>query len=163
MRYTFKEMTRDTAVIISQWEYPAPYHFYNMDSDEEGLAELMNGDYFGVTDEAGHIAGFFCFGLSARVPGGYAAGFYMDEQRLDIGLGMDPALTGQGLGSEFLQAGLQWLQQQHGRSRFRLVVASFNERARRVYAKNGFEPRGLVLSRVHGEDVEFLCMEADLS
>jgi len=162
MRYTFKEMTREAAVIISQWEYPAPYNFYNMDPDEEGVAELMNGDYYCVSDEAGRIVGFFCFGLSARVPGGYAAGLYTDEQRIDIGLGMDPTLTGQGLGSEFVQAGMQWLLGQHGQSKFRLVVASFNERARRVYAENGFVPRGTVQSKVNGEDTEFLCMEADL-
>lgn len=162
MSYTFKEMTKEAAVIISHWEYPSPYNFYNMDPDEEGVAELMNGDYFCVTDGTDHIAGFFCFGLSARVPGGYAAGLYIDEQRLDIGLGMNPALTGQGLGSEFVQEGLQWLQRQHGQSTFRLVVASFNERAKRVYAENGFVPRGTVLSKINGEEVEFLYMEADL-
>ncbi|WMT43015.1 GNAT family protein [Paenibacillus sp. D2_2] len=162
MSYTFKEMTREAAVIISQWEYPAPYNFYNMDPDEEGVAELMNGDYFCVTDDASCLVGFFCFGLSARVPGGYTAGLYTDEQRLDIGLGMDPALTGQGLGGVFVQEGLQWLQNQHGQSKFRLVVATFNERAKRVYAENGFVPRGTVLSKINGEEVEFLCMEADL-
>ncbi|GGF95082.1 GNAT family N-acetyltransferase [Paenibacillus aceti] len=161
MRYSFNKITREAAIVISKWEYPPPYNFYNMDPSEEGLADLLNGDYYSATDEAGNIAGFFCHGLSARVSGGYRAGFYEDRERLDIGLAMKPSLTGQGLGRTFVQEGMSYLQQQLGRTRFRLVVATFNERAKRVYEENGFTPIGTVLSAVNGEDVEFLCMVAD--
>ena len=159
MSYIFKPMEKLMAETIVTWEYPSPYDLYNFDTSEESLEELMNGDYFCAFDQESHIVGFFCCGHSARVPGGYTAGIYQEEGRLDIGLGMKPALTGKGEGSLFVANGLQFIKERFDQDQFRLVVASFNTRAMSVYKKNGFIERKAFLSKVYGNDVLFLCME----
>lgn len=73
--------------------------------------------------------------LSARVPGGYDAGIYQDKNRLDIGLGMDPFLTGKGQGSAFIAEGLKFMKAYFNQYNFRLVVACFNKRAIAVYGR----------------------------
>ncbi|UNK20646.1 GNAT family N-acetyltransferase [Paenibacillus sp. N3/727] len=159
MMYNFKPMTKHMAEMIMTWEYPAPYDFYNFDSSDESMEELMNGEYYGAFDHQNQLAGFFCCGNSARLPGGYDAGIYVEENRLDIGLGMKPSLTGNGQGSLFVADGLQFMKERYKQDLFRLAVATFNTRAINVYKKNGFVERDTLLSKVHGTDVQFLCME----
>lgn len=159
MTFTFKPMTRSGAEQISTWTYLPPYDLYSFEPDEESIEELMNGEYFYAIDELEQIIGFFCYGGSARVGGGYEAGIYEEEKRLDIGLGMKPELTGKGQGSLFVAEGLRFLQDQLKQNDFRLVVASFNKRAMQVYAKNGFCEKSTFFSKVGGKDVEFVCME----
>jgi [ribosomal protein S18]-alanine N-acetyltransferase len=161
MLFTFKPMTRSAAEQISTWTYLPPYDLYSFEPDEESIEELMNGEYFYAMDELDQIVGYFCYGGSARVRGGYEAGIYEDENRLDIGLGMKPALTGKGQGSLFVAEGMRFLENQLNQNDFRLVVASFNKRAMQVYAKNGFYERSTFLSKIGGEDVEFVWMETE--
>ncbi|WP_169306523.1 GNAT family N-acetyltransferase [Cohnella pontilimi] len=152
-------MTREYAEEICGWKYAAPYDFYNMEYTEEALAEFLNGEFYVAIDSMGNRFGFFCFGHAARVPGGYAAGIYQDEERTDVGLGMAPSFTGRGLGRDFVAAGLEHGTMNLGLSKFRLVVASFNLRAIEVYRRNGFQSRNTSLSDVHGKPIQFLHME----
>ena len=57
-----------------------------------------------------------------------------------LGLGLRPDLTGRGFGLAYLEAGLAFAEQRFRPSRFRLSVATFNERAIRVYERAGFTP-----------------------
>ncbi|WP_422660907.1 GNAT family N-acetyltransferase [Paenibacillus sp. EC2-1] len=152
-------MNRHMAEIICSWEYPAPYDFYSFDSSEEAMEELLNGEYFVVLNRENQLTGYFCYGQSARVAGGYPAGIYLNEERLDIGLGMNPAFTGQGQGRIFVAEGLQFMKERYLHDRFRLVVACFNTRAKKVYIENGFMERSRFYSEVKGKKVEFLWME----
>lgn len=161
MTYMFKAMDKQMAEEICTWEYPEPYDLYNFDSSEESIGELLNGEYYAVMDQENQLAGFFCCGQSARVPGGYTVDVYLEKNRLDIGLGMKPTLTGNGQGSVFIADGLRFMKEKYLQERFRLVVACFNTRARNVYKKNGFIERTKFLSKVNGQDVEFLCMETE--
>jgi hypothetical protein len=54
-------------------------------------------------------------------------------------LGMRPDLTGRGLGEEFVHAGLRFARETYSPPAFRLTVATFNQRAIRVYERAGFE------------------------
>ena len=58
---------------------------------------------------------------------------------LDYGLGLRPDLVGQGLGLDFFNAGLAFARERYEPRRVYLHVAEFNERARRVYERAGFE------------------------
>ena len=95
--------------------------------------------YHAVYDERGELAGYFCFGEDARVTAGRQLGVYDKEPALDVGLGMRPNLTGQGLGTEFVLAGLRFAKEAYTPLAFRLTVAAPNLRAVSVYERVGFK------------------------
>ena len=78
-------------------------------------------------------------GRTRRSPAGRRLGLYEVEPALDVGLGMRPDLTGRGLGEEFVHAGLRFARETYSPPAFRLTVATFNQRAIRVYERAGFE------------------------
>lgn len=137
MKFTSEPMTEKIAVEILNWRYPYPYDFYNNDVNEESMSEILDGTYRAIRDEKGELFGFYCTGNSAQVPAGRIRGVYPDGY-IDFGLGMKPAETGRGFGSEFFVfINQEIIDQQPGKS-LRLTVASFNKRAVRLYEKFGF-------------------------
>lgn len=142
-----KPMTKMFAREVVGWRYPGEYALYDM---QEGAEEELL-DYYALTEE-GVLTGFFCFGLHARVP---LAKSY-EEGPLDIGLGMAPALCGQGKGAAFVRAGLAFAKVTFGARVFRLTVASFNKRAVKVYEKLGFRTEKQVTHQMTGR--EFIVM-----
>ena len=77
---------------------------------------------------------------------------------MDFGLGLRPDLTGRGLGLAYLSAGLVFAGQRFKPSRFRLSVATFNERAIRVYERAGFTPSRTFDHATNGSIHRFLEM-----
>lgn len=128
----------EEAMEIGKWRYEGIYAFYNSVESPEALTELLDGSYYAVRADNGELIGFFCLGPNAQVPAGRAEGLYEGLNVIDLGLGMRPALTGQGLGSSFLHVGLQFVREQLKSSTIRLTVACFNERAIRLYSQSGF-------------------------
>ena len=114
-RYLFRPMNEEGAREIAAWRYEAPYDFYDMTNDPEGLEKLLGPPerrrgYYAVLS-GGELVGFLSYGL-----GGQLRGFdYPGDGCIDIGLGLRPDLTGKGLGLKFIRAGLQF-----GRRRFSL-------------------------------------------
>lgn len=151
-------MKREDAIVIATWRYPEPYDLYSMDGSDEDIAELMNGDYVSARDAEGSLIGFYCTGISARVPGGYDAGIYEDDSLVDFGLGMKPDLTGQGHGIRFVEEGIAYVKRSLPEKGIRLVVATFNQRAIRTYENAGFKQTCVFTSQVHGQETEFACM-----
>lgn len=131
-------MTKESAFEISQWTYPDVYSCYSFDESSETLSELMNGEYYVAVDNDNKIIGYICFGKSAQIPT-LEKDIYIDETALDIGLGLNPALCGNGFGSKFFADGISFAKQQFNASYYRLTVASFNQRAIKVYERIGFE------------------------
>lgn len=158
MLLQYTDMDKERAETIASWTYEPPYSMYSMDSDEESIAELLNGEYFYVQDEEGALVGFICTGSSARVPGGYEAGIYDDQDAVDLGLGLKPELTGRGTGYGFLLSALQFIEKLHGEKALRLVVAAFNQRAINVYERAGFSKGISFKSKVNGQEVDFIEM-----
>lgn len=156
-----RKMNVEDASLIAGWQYPEPYDLYSMDGSEEDIAELLNGDYVSARDDEGRLIGFYCTGISARVPGGYEAGIYDDNTLIDFGLGMKPKLTGQGHGVRFVEEGMGYVQTVFPGRGMRLVVAAFNGRAIRVYEKIGFRSICSFISLVNGVETEFICMVND--
>ena len=139
MSYGFHPMDETSARVAATWHYPAPYDIYNtpavaVEDMVKGLSDPQYA-YHTLTDERGEMVAYCCFGQDARVHGGdYRA------PALDIGMGVRPDLTGQGLGSGFVSAVLAFAQDVYAPSAFRVTVAEFNHRAQRVWKKAGFEP-----------------------
>lgn len=148
---------------IVTWKYENEYAMYSFSESNEDIQELMSGEYFSVLDELERVVGFICCGESARVPGGASIGLYQEEGYLDIGLGLDPDLTGQKIGCVFLKQSLVFLQNHFKSSQFRLVVATFNERAIKVYERIGFKRDKEFYSKVHDEDMLFISMKLEMS
>lgn len=158
MDFAFGPMEPEHAREIAAWRYDLPYDFYDMAADEEGIDEHLDPerlkDYYAAFSGNSELAGFLSFGEEARVAGGDYSG-----DALDIGLGLRPDLTGKGLGLGFVKAGLEFANEQFSPEGFRLSVATFNERAIRVYERAGFR-RGEVFVR-GGGDHEFLMMRRE--
>jgi RimJ/RimL family protein N-acetyltransferase len=114
-------MTEESHIAMASWRYPPPYDFYDGDAEP-----MVNPErYFEARDEDGQLIGFYYF--EPKPPD------------LDYGLGLRPDLTGQGLGLEFFLAGLDVARERYRPSQVFLHVAAFNERARKVYERAGFQ------------------------
>ncbi|WP_045520816.1 hypothetical protein, partial [Neobacillus niacini] len=109
MQLFIRKMSEDFAVQILNWKYQTPYDFYNNELNSDSIKEMLENPYYVVLDHKDRLVGFFCFGNSAKVPIGGQFGAYTDEL-IDIGIGMKPELTGQGLGFTFFSFILQYIQ-----------------------------------------------------
>ena len=148
--YRFRPMSQADAEEIACWHYPQPFDFYDSAADANDLAELLSperrGDaYVSVEDEAGDLAGFFQFKHR--------------PEAIEIGLGLNPARTGRGLGGAFLDAGLREARSRFGKTRVVLAVATFNQRAIKVYERAGFRRVRVYMHSTNGGEWEFLEME----
>jgi ribosomal-protein-alanine N-acetyltransferase len=151
LHLTFTPMDESAAREILTWRYEEQYAFYNPDpaDAEESVGPFLDpaNAYYSVRDEQGLLVAYPCFGLDAQVPGGdYSA------DALDTGGGMRPDLTGRGLGLAFLEAGLEFGRRMYNPRAFRVTVAAFNARARRVCEKAGFRPVQTFHSALHDRD-----------
>lgn len=143
-------MTAAHAADIVTWRYAAPYDCYDMTgADPAFLADPASG-YFALTDE-GTLIGFRSFGADGQVPGGA-----YDTSALDTGGGLRPELTGRGLGREAIAAGLDFGRRQFAPPAFRVTIATFNARARRVVVTLGFRNIGRFQASADGRSYEML-------
>lgn len=150
MGYKFEIMTQEQAEEIAyNWHYDAEYSFYNIESDKEDLVEFLDpqkrGDSNFVVTKDNDIIGFFSFNKVAI-------------NNIDIGLGMRPDLIGNGNGLEFLKAGLEFAKSKYIPQTITLSVATFNQRAIKVYRKIGFEEVDTFIQDTNGDSFEFLNM-----
>jgi len=142
-------MSDEEATQISGWHYEPPYDFYDATSDADDLQELLNpkrrkDTYFSVFDEDGSLVGFFQYERKNKT--------------VEVGLGMRPDFTGQGLGLEYLLAGLKFAGERFSPDRFKLSVATFNERAIVVYERAGFRRGNEYMHSTNGGEYLFLSM-----
>lgn len=149
LTYNLQPMTELDAWAIAAWHYDGAYAFYDADQDPEDLADLLNpaswvDGYVAAHDSAGGLVGFFSFNREGNV--------------VTVGLGLRPDLTGKGLGRDFLEAGLEFARQRYHSETFRLFVATFNQRAIRLYERAGFKPVRTSLNTTNGGEHEFLEM-----
>lgn len=131
-------MNEEFAIEILDWKYELPYDFYNNELNPQSLKELLEDSYYVVVDDHKKIVGYFCIGDCAKVPIGVHFGAY-NEEFIDIGIGMNPTLTGKGNGATFFSFILKFIEENFLTVPFRLTVASFNKRAIHLYEKFGFE------------------------
>jgi [ribosomal protein S18]-alanine N-acetyltransferase len=77
----------------------------------------------------------------------------------DIGLGMRPDLTGKSMGLDFMKAGMNFVKSRFKPEIVTLSVATFNQRAIKVYRKMGFINLDTFMQNTNGGTYEFLRME----
>ena len=111
----------ETQQVLAGWRYPPPYDFYDGDAEP-----VLNPErFFAARDDEDDLVGFYYF--EPKPPD------------LDYGLGLRPDLTGRGLGLDFFLAALAFARDRYRPRRVFLHVAAFNERARFVYERAGFQ------------------------
>jgi len=150
MEYKFEIMTQVQAEEIAfTWNYDAEYSFYDMEADKEDLIEFLDtkkrGSSYFIVSKDDDIIGFFSFNKIAI-------------NTIDIGLGMRPNLIGKGNGLDFLEAGLEFAKSMYSPKKITLSVATFNQRAIKVYRKFGFEDVDIFMQDTNGNSFEFLHM-----
>jgi [ribosomal protein S18]-alanine N-acetyltransferase len=148
--FHFAQLSQEDAEAIAEWRYPEPYSFYDWTADPADLRELLDPSrrgeaYWAVKDDAGELVGHFSFKPK-------------DERTVEIGLGLRPDLTGRGFGGSFLAAGLEFARERFAPEIFVLSVATFNERAIKVYERAGFARARLYMHFTAGREWEFLEM-----
>lgn len=137
MSFVFKPLDEASVHLITGWRYEPPYDVYNLPhppdaADLQYFLDPKNAFYC-ITDDTDEVLAFCSFGPDGQVPGGDYS-----SPALDIGLGIRPDLTGQGRGSTFVKAALDFARRTFTLPMFRVTVAEFNQRALRVWEKAGF-------------------------
>jgi ribosomal-protein-alanine N-acetyltransferase len=126
------------AELISRWRYAGPYAVYDgpIGRESESVQYMMDprNGFHAVRGSSG-LVGFCSFGVDGRVPGGT-----YDDDALDVGVGMDPALVGSGHGRAFLGAVVAYATRELNATRLRVTITSWNERALRASHSVGFHP-----------------------
>jgi [ribosomal protein S18]-alanine N-acetyltransferase len=126
------QLTERHAAEIAEWRYEFPYEWYDTAADPRRVELFANparrDGLRAVVDDDEQLVGFF--------------NFVREGDEVRIGLGIRPDLTGRGLGSAFLDAGLRYAEEEWAPKRFRLWVAWWNERALRAYRRAGFREVG---------------------
>ena len=150
MTLRFEVMTQEQAELIARhWHYNGKYAFYDMEADEEDLEEFLDpvlrGNSKYIVTQHQDLIGFISVNQT-------------DPQTCDIGLGMRPDLTGKGLGTEFLKEGMEFVKYAYQPKKITLSVATFNQRAIKVYHKLGFEDGETFWQDTNGSSFEFLKM-----
>jgi len=100
----------------------------------------MQGNYRYNLNQNSELFGFYCTGISARIPSEDKY-LYSDHIYLDVGFGIKPSNTGMGLGGIFVRSVLEDIKIREGISKYRLSVAGFNIRAIKYYRKIGFSEK----------------------
>ena len=136
--FLFQVLNPQQALSILNWHYVSPYDYYNFDAGyfQENLCYLLDpkNAVFSILNNDGELEGFCSFGLDAQVSGGR----YRDEA-LDIGMGIRPDLTGQGLGKYYALSTAQYGGRHFKAKQLRVTIAAFNQRAQRVWKQIGFK------------------------
>lgn len=139
MEFDFRPLEKPQALAILDWHYPAPYDFYdfrqeNRQADLYDFLDPQNA-FFAILNCDDELEGYCSFGSDGQVPGGS----YRD-QALDIGMGIRPDRIGQGRGSSYARAVADYGVQCYQMTQLRVTIATFNQRAQRVWRSLGFEP-----------------------
>jgi [ribosomal protein S18]-alanine N-acetyltransferase len=138
MSLIFRPLDERSAATILDWKYEPPYNIYNLASPEpkntvQYLLDPQNA-FYGMYDQQDRLEAFCSFG-----PDGQVAGGDYSIPALDLGMGVRPDLTGQGQGAIYVKAVIDFANATYAPERLRVTIAAFNNRARRVWEKAGFQ------------------------
>ena len=150
MKFDFKKLSQHNALIIAnEWKYDGEYFFYDMTADLEDYEEFVDEDLRNKNDhyEAtvnNELIGFFCIA--------------QENYSIEIGLGLRPDVCGKGIGKEFLNQILNFINNNYKFNKLIMNVATFNKRAIKVYHSCGFEDYKLIKQKSNDGIYEFLTL-----
>lgn len=150
MKLVFRPLTQGHALeIANQWKYDGIYSFYDMTADEEDYKEFVDEERRNENDhyealESNALIGFFCV-----IPQASSA---------EIGLGMRPDICGKGKGKQFLEQILAFIERNYKFDKLIMNVATFNQRAIKVYHSCGFQDSEIINRSSNGGIYEFLTL-----
>jgi RimJ/RimL family protein N-acetyltransferase len=138
-----REATEENIRLFSKWRYEPPYDVYDItESPDEAVEYFRNPDvHCHSLVEIANLVGFVTFGSDGQVPGGDYT-----RDALDIGLSIDPLLTGQGNGNRYINTVVAFARKTFDPRRFRVTIAANNTRAVRAWMGVGFQERENFLS-----------------
>lgn len=145
-------MQRKHACDIIDWHYEGEYSFYDLSHYPEDIEEILEANRYGVSlfsvlDREGNLIGYLN---------------YADEgEDLEIGVALRPDLVGKGIGSSLLQVGMDFARSRFIFKRFQIRVWKLNQRAIRVYEREGFRIEKELLTDINGKPFKFLKMSRD--
>lgn len=136
--------------IAYTWHYEGEYAFYDIEADQDDMAEFLDAEQreqsvFAITSDEESV--------------GFVSVVQTDAERVDIGLGMKPDLTGNGSGRTFVTSILDFVKATYSSHRITLSVAAFNVWAIRVYETCGFKQSGSFQQPTNGSTFDFIQME----
>ena len=150
MEFNFGIMKqREAEQIADDWKYNDEYSFYDMAADIDDYLEFVN-----MEKRADKY--FSCY-LNKELMAWYSAEV-LDDDKIELGLGLKPQYTGKGLGVDFVNAVIKHATSIYGNNGFILSVALFNQRAIKVYEKVGFTKISMFTQNTNGDDHKFLKM-----
>jgi len=134
MAFVFRPLRWEDALAVGRWHYPAPYELYDLGripllvnvSLHRLLAPLGRMGFYAVCLGDDPLVGVFSFQKLGRT--------------VELGLALRPDLTGRRIGLGFVESGMDFARRTFAPTAFRLNVATFNQRAIRVYERAGFVP-----------------------
>lgn len=151
--FTIQPMTLADAQEILTWQYNSPYDFYNIVNTEEHPAEILNDAI-----RTNHFYSVYQQELIGLIE------VHHNNNTCTLGLGLKPEYTGRGYGEAFVNQAIHFIQTTYPETTtIELAVATFNERAIKVYERCGFEALDYELMASHGLLHEFLKMQKTLN
>ena len=152
---SYQPVDEKTAREFLQWQYEPPYDIYNCPPEGVEKAVQYNLDpannVYAMFDQDDKLIGYCSYGKDAQVPGGD----YNDEA-LDIGLMINPKLTGQGKGAVFARDIIHNGINKYTPTKLRVTIAALNKRAIHTWEKIGFQ--SIQTFERDGDGTEFIIM-----
>ena len=150
MELVFQPLTQIHALeIANDWKYDDIYSFYDMTADAEDYEEFIDEDLRNKNDhyealKNNELIGFFCV--------------IQENSSIEIGLGMRPDICGKGNGKQFVKQIIDFIEQNYKFDKLIMNVASFNQRAIKVYRSCGFLDSEITNRSSNGGVYEFLTL-----
>lgn len=125
-------LSEDQAKEICSWKYEGEYAVYNFSDWKE---VVKNGWDLSVKEirDTEYLAIFFddVFIAYGRI--------FIVEGNVFLGIGVKPAVCGNGLGAELMMKLIEVAEERYPRKQIMVEVRDFNKRAKRCYESIGFE------------------------
>ncbi|WP_280768709.1 GNAT family N-acetyltransferase [Salipaludibacillus daqingensis] len=147
--FQWKWMTNEAALEIVEWEYNDNLSFYNIQNNLDDLDEFLNPfkwNHYAAIYEGEGLVGYFTFDP-------------LNIHEVEINIGLHPDLVGKGKGYSFAEYAIKTAIEWYEPKKLLVDIPEFNQRAIRLFEKQGFQTVNRSLNILNGEEYLFVRME----